>query len=906
MSERTPADKPLPPRPILQMADQESPSKGRSLIDASEPPLQTSSPSGVMQEWPSLTPTPAASTTLMPSMRSEAFDQQRSTRQNTAASTTLMPSMRSEAYEQQRSTRQNTAAATSPSVYAASPGFADGPTGTAEGGDSPARYPSLSSGASYKSANESSNADRGTTFAAQMRTSRVSHEFSSPWSTRNLVALPKRAGSVPEKSSRHSFVPQTGGSNRKSMTFQDITQAGAASPDVAESGPPSPSATTFSQPRAASSSYRTPPGSLKAVKTASRMPIAEGKKPSLVDVKPPTSRNSSKSAQQPPTFGNRRLDSKTADILDNGIRRRQLMKRTHAREEVSRPSLARVPTDASDAPTPNTPTTSLGRGSGAWNSAESDDHTAVKSDGELTYAASASEDESEITTPLDRPTRFSKRPEQSTRASDTGFSGAFDDAIEGEASQFHRPPPPTSPFTDHLPTILSQPDLPAQLSDKEKQILRAREHLEGRGSPAKRDVDRKTLERMFGDYRFDHYPPHHTSTFVENAANAERFVNLPEESQPRHENTRAKSPALPARPTTEQPQPSTFASLQPEVSKWSDTTPSDKATSEDANHSPDASTSQEIPEEPAMPAPAPMPMPQPPAASEDSIGHISRTPGTPEALTFSSQIEAADPPTVGRRRSSLTLGGPLPSGSVRAARDGIRAGPAGYARTTQATEARKKSRLPTLNTNVIPQRGRQPSAQKQPLRRESEARPTVSSSAHVRDAADIMQTPRARSRSRYVFDKLNGLFSGKRDKKSSDGAMPVPRTRGAISTADISMPFPMEPAELEGSPAYAANDIPPVPKLPEALLRPSDGLQSQASMASLRHAGYAHIGASASGPAAALAAPADPEVNEHFATIHGVTQSLVETARRETDMRRKEHILHMAEVRLFHPPVLIH
>lgn len=201
---------------------------------------------------------------------------------------------------------------------------------------------------------------------------------------------------------------------------------------------------------------------------------------------------------------------------------------------------------------------------------------------------------------------------------------------------------------------------------------------------------------------------------------AEKYLELPEERLLPPRSQRTPSESIPAWARTEQLEQEVFGGLQPAVSKWSNTTPSEKENSEGDIRTPNISTSQELPREPLPPLRPPPPPPPPTtyAKSYASIGYPSRVAATPETLTSSVQNVAADGPDIARRRSSPTLG-PKPPSSIRTGR--TRAGPPGFARSTRAAEARRNSHLPTPRADAVSeQRGRPSAATRQVSNRESE------------------------------------------------------------------------------------------------------------------------------------------------------------------------------------------
>lgn len=856
------ADKPLPPRPVAQLSTLQSPSRdSRLLIDASESPLQMSSPSGTRRDWPSLAPVTGSTTNLTQAHLD-------------------MPS-HCEIFEKGDDSPKSKSPATASSVVAAAAELTRVITGVSGEKSSPAPCRSHSPESCYESANESSG------IKGQPRSVHVSRKLSAPQSSPSHAPISRRTGSLREKLSSGSLIPQAAGSTRKFMAYADPAREGAASPATADSRPHSPSPASFSRPRPGSGSRRTPPGSIKGVRTASRLPIPDSKKPTMVDVRPPTrgSQSSTRSAQQPPTFGNRRLDSRTADILDNGIKRRH-MQRTRTTEDAEKPALVCAPTDASSVDTPDASAVSVGGESGLWKSEGSEYQAGLKSDEEMTFAPSSSEDESEVTTPMDRPFWFSKRFDHTKLAlSNTTWSQSHHDDHNGPT---HRPPPPTSPFTGLLPTIPSEPLLPVQQALDDEKITQTLSRLEGRGSPPKHDVDESTLFKMFGHVKkaFDNRETR--NSMFRDAAAAEKYLASREgraSSLFHPANMRALSESIPEWARPKQLEQSVLAGLEPAVSKWSDTTPSenDKGNiSEDISRTPNLPTSQDVYKESRQPPP---PEPKEPARSHESIGYPSRMPATPETLTsFSHQNAGADIADIARRQSSPTLGPKPPQSSVCTTSDGLRAHPVGFARTTQPADARKSSRLPTPSAkNTGEQRGRRSVAPTSTTKRMSEGPKVCGPCCKQDDAIDHTQTPRAQSRSRYVMDKIGGLFHGKREKKSI-AVPPIPRINEATTPPNASTTFSaeFEAASLRRAPSR----IPPVPKLadPPQLAK---GLVSAASKSTFRADDETLVNDTV----------AAADTTDNYSSIQSLTQRLVNKAQCETSMARKGRILGVARVR---------
>jgi hypothetical protein len=183
---------------------------------------------------------------------------------------------------------------------------------------------------------------------------------------------------------------------------------------------------------------------VKSQKTASRIPLPDQKKATLVDIK--TRRISGipvPKFERGLSFGGRRIDSPDPlKVLDHGIKRRQLQR---ANTGGSSSTASTVPTKLLGTNTPpvdrskaNTPESTTG---------------------------STSEEEEEITTPSDKPTHFVKhgyKPKHVSRASGSHYAGATLKVYDEAEVVLGRPPPSNSPFTGPLQTIPSQSTLPLQ------------------------------------------------------------------------------------------------------------------------------------------------------------------------------------------------------------------------------------------------------------------------------------------------------------------------------------------------------------------------------------------------------------------------------------------------------------
>ena len=230
-----------------------------------------------------------------------------------------------------------------------------------------------------------------------------------------------------------------------------------------ESRPHSPSPASFSRPRPSSISHgRASPlpitpsiaasRSVRAQKTASRIPIPEPAKGTLVDVRPrgrtsttaPSIKSTYKSSQAP-SFGSRRLDAAGAlEKLDQGMRRRQ------------QSQLKRSTGFDSSTTTLSTTDKTFGPSAGSV----TDRSRASTPDN--TFATSSSDDEEVVTPSWPHGASYDgDHPRNYDNASPADFyhhpaAHLFDTA----GSSFAKSPPSTSLYTVPLQTIPSQAALP--------------------------------------------------------------------------------------------------------------------------------------------------------------------------------------------------------------------------------------------------------------------------------------------------------------------------------------------------------------------------------------------------------------------------------------------------------------
>jgi hypothetical protein len=243
-----------------------------------------------------------------------------------------------------------------------------------------------------------------------------------------------------------------------------------------DSRPHSPSPASFSRPRPSSNS-RSQSGqgflsgtpsvtmtrrAVPAQRTASRIPIPDSKKATLVDIRNRrssgtlTPRSATPRSEYGPSFGSRRLDAPDfLKTLDQGAKRRP-MRRTSTRR-------GSTTTEASSA-----------YGANEYPGTPALDRSEASTP-DVTVGASSS-DEEEVVTPIYKPVGFgSGANSKDERCYHETVLQLFDHAVDEVGPS----PPPTSPLSGPLPTIPSQSVLPTQsFRDDEITSSHSREHSE--------------------------------------------------------------------------------------------------------------------------------------------------------------------------------------------------------------------------------------------------------------------------------------------------------------------------------------------------------------------------------------------------------------------------------------------
>lgn len=691
-------DKPLPSRPIASMANDLSPSKhSRCLIDASEKTLHVSL-GGTQHEWPILTPSRLGA--------SQSPDSD--TGGNTIPNTPQSPSAR--------------LSASAASMLAAAYRFTNTISDSTVPQNGEVGIDAVGNPASaghYAIVTEQS--EHKTTNAHGSRPDAANDTHQHPL---RKTSLP-RSSSLRDRLSVGSLIKATPDSGNKIVGFTDFTRH-----DGDESRPYSPSPanhtsaerTSLAHPPSVRSVDSTPvPREGKAQKTASRIPLPDSKKATLVEIK--TKRSSgalSTKAEQDEglSFGGRRIDSPDPlRVLDHGIRRRQLQKQN---------------VGASNSVGGILPANTLGREKTSTTTSRS-----KASSPEGTMGSSA--DEEEVTTPTDRTMHFAKhgyKPKEVDNSSDTDDSGVK--ALQQSEIIMARPPPSTSPHTSPLETIPSQSLLPfegggherakspavprlvvkptefsafakrlcelddshqlsgieitypnrsllgllreveqedtfinqngaAGLDPDTKQHLNATlSMLEGK-LPLDTTVDRKQFAELFETLRVGLGKAPKTATFAEDAYAADQFLARGDSTSSMMFNYPGAGSAgelqrpvshmacfTDAKRIQQSPDPT-------EVSKWSNSTSSAKASGDDG-------PVQSLQADGGHPGPPPDNLPKNPPYS---IGYPSRVSGTTDQAGGSIiDVEQVDQ-DIKHRLSSPTLGMRVP-GSVRVAREHLR------------------------------------------------------------------------------------------------------------------------------------------------------------------------------------------------------------------------------------------
>ncbi|KAI6859359.1 hypothetical protein KC338_g7338 [Hortaea werneckii] len=861
------SEKALPSRPVASQVNALSPSRhSRSLLDASEKPL-TLMIAGDECDWPTLTPRSASAGPTNGSHMTEKAAKDSIPRQRFSSGITLCSTPTSNNSIHPRS---HTSAGQEPIL-------------------SPALMPTEMSGSRPKKLEAVTAQHYDGSHDATPACNGTDNKESGTFLTKRSDRI------VPEEKIRQHTPSPANFSRPKPRPTS-----------ILPSRLPSPSPSPISATTAAVAVTRNQ-------KTASRIPIPDTKKATLIDIR---SRRSSGALSaklehaKGPSFGRGRLDAPEAlKILDQGMKRRQL-KRTDTNDSTMTSATAstRVFTQA------ETPSLDYDRNSSP----------------DCTNGPSSS-DEEEVFTPTDRPNEFWAASSGLQRPPSFCVDG-IGRFVDKSFESMNRAPPSNSPYTQPLQTIPSQSAFPTSdvtdaarqrsssklaamrkrlsdlqsehadytavfrhgpvpestrvslielLNEYEEEDARlsrdgfatinddARRHitstlftLEGKGDSPTLEVDNETLHSMFGHLRACLEKTPKTASFYENAVVAQKYLDQPESVPQRlhlQHGLRTEPPSV-----LHNFEQSTTSPLTPDVpvaSKWSESSTSAQDGVSGTDHISPRNT-QHIHLGPAPSVTKPGPLRRTPPDAPRSIGYPSRIPDKVNALLGPGDSGVATPLPV-RRTSSPTLGKRKP-GSVKTARETMVRG--GFARTTASAESKKSSKTPTSTgrpltaLNEMP-RGRSPSNEK----------PRSKS-----DVAGGIKTPRARSKSKQVLNKISGLFSNRRLNQSTAVVPPVPALekdsnhyRGLAVTATGSPVLKMENGSI-------------LPSLPGGTPPTSNGRSP-----------HPRSRASNSGQETPVNSVAG---DEEIAGLRDLTGSLTRRAHRESDMQRRQRLLMFAKV----------
>lgn len=155
---------------------------------------------------------------------------------------------------------------------------------------------------------------------------------------------------------------------------------------------------------------------------------------------------------------------------------------------------------------------------------------------------------------------------------------------------------------------------------------------------------------------------------------------------------------------------------------------------------------------------------------------------------------------------------------------------------------------------------------------------------HTQDANMIKQYPRSRSKSRYVLDKINGLFSGRREKRNSK-LPPVPPVKDSLDRERLLPATKEVRINSLGSPMLKEPRVPLLTKMP-TISPPVDNVHPALRSAS----------------SSTSVAPSNVTVGsnadyEGRRSLQALSEKLLGRARKEGDPAKKERLLNFAKVR---------
>jgi len=637
------------------------------------------------------------------------------------------------------------------------------------------------------------------------------------------------------------------------------------------------------------------------MKTASRIPVPESKKATVVDVAKHRRTSSATSTPAPgPKFGSRRLVLPGAlKVLENGKMRRQL-KRMPREADVSHAQNRTIGTPDSsatggtaDIPSLSHSLNSTPIGTFAPNSPE------LGSQGAARYWSDEATTVHSRTAQNSTPAQNGSQPGYSVSSHRATFLDADSD---DELALPTRAPPSTSPYTLPLQTIHSEALLSTREADQQAaaydELERTLSRLEGQGSPPKTEINEQKMMQMFGHLKRAAKKVDNSTDIAEHAAMAEKYLaKHRSNSEGMNVGASKTAPSLRKEPSVHAARDHIDSSCpagkkkDTAISKWSDTTPSDKDLSPVAGglrptigHVLSQSTGNTF-------------------ASNDTneVGVADRYPSRvptggsivgddTSALQADGSRPTADSvmiSTTSRRESSPTLGkgskAALQKGSVRAARERIKLTNASFTRTTMAAESKRATKMPTPNTKPLRTSDRQsrgrtsPSQQRDTVQMMNQAdMPVGSNGLGSPNSANLRKVPRSRSRSRYVLDNINGLLSGRRERKSDIAAMSkLPRTepKTLIPTPVVSS-IPATP-DNDAVPAYLREQV--------AGGSPSTATNSKSTVTASSKVEQAST-------AAATAMPFDTQA------VLELTEHIRSKAERESNAQRKARLINFAKV----------
>ncbi|GAB7366829.1 hypothetical protein MBLNU230_g1001t1 [Neophaeotheca triangularis] len=892
-------DKALPSRPIASLANTMSPSKdSRCLLDASEKPLRIQI-GNAQHEWPTLTPNSASSSTSG-RHRAGHLAQTRGIQKRAKEASNAMASGEDEFIARaglsltlDGTADEDPSRASSYSSYTSvaeirQPSTPVPPHPERSAPPPPShsneRYPRLSASEAtsgprtYRVARTvagtsvASNAERDVPATPVLRSGSMTHE---PTTGMPVSALASEIRS--HRMSGYAKTPAPPGEDER-----------AYSPQPLNFSKPRPSGRNSSAMSMMSFASDMTADTPQVPKTASRIPLADPKKATLVDIKSrPSSDVSSPTSDTGLNFGSRRVDAPGAlRILDEGVKRRQKQSRD-GEEDVSDSEqhvLKRQPTGLDRFPTSSP-------------------------EGTIGFSES---DEDEVTTPTDRRHRTSLVPAPLRHSSISRSSNRSSSAdIYYTTRSYLHGPPSNSIYTAPLEAIKSQAALPLEkksesstkgvdddgfvhsiadrqpLLDAHSNLVRRLSMLEATSAGAERDagvidpvsltpntkrsmrealrnvqhedgllserggsgldkdtrihidttlsmlegnadapmlsVDDETLNEAFGHLRHDLNKKNKSLELAQNIATANQYLARSEDAN------EGSSSSAEERSSSRQ-NDAKGASLEPVVSKWSESTSSAQSPSPPDYPYPTTSAQNTYPDYAARARGSSTVLSAGNRGEHTarSIGYPSRVSPKPSSPPNTEEGASRDadnstPPPISTEGQTFYPGQltrKVP-GSIKHARAGERISRMGAERIA-APWGFGRGRDPSPIPTILPPPNFGP-------RSSSGGSGSKASSRHQ---DKDMKTPRSRSKSRLVLKKMTGLFSAKKDK--SEDVPPVPRVdKSKMKTASPKTGIP-----TLGSSTLRTSHTPPTVKMPTLSQPPPSSLPRSTSITSRpRHPG---------------------------------------------------------------------